>query len=116
MNLEKIEDSEEKESLRHEIRNLRRTRDCLVEQRCHLDRKLQKEKMLSEGEERKLLECEEAIEAIDAAIEYKNELICGRKSLDQQSCVERGKNFQYIVPYFGLYSFFMFQSFVIFGI
>jgi costal 2 protein len=26
-----------------------------------------------------MLECEEAIEAIDAAIEYKNELICGRK-------------------------------------
>jgi len=26
-----------------------------------------------------LLVCEEAVEAIDAAIEYKNELICGRK-------------------------------------
>jgi hypothetical protein len=39
-----------------------------------------------------MLECEEAIEAIDAAIEYKNELICGRKGqgLDN-SRVEREK-------------------------
>lgn len=29
-------------------------------------------------QERKLLECEEAIEAIDTAIEYKNNLICGK--------------------------------------
>lgn len=88
--LERAADVDEKESLRHEIRNLRRTRDCLVEQRCHLDRKLQKEKMLTDVEERKLLECEEAIEAIDAAIEYKNELICGRKEMDVER-VEREK-------------------------
>lgn len=30
------------------------------------------------GEERRLLELDEAIEAVDAAIEYKNEVICGR--------------------------------------
>lgn len=34
--------------------------------------------VLSTIEERKLLEYDEAIEAIDAAIEFKNELICGR--------------------------------------
>jgi costal 2 protein len=34
---------------------------------------------LSAVEERKMLECEEAIEAVDAAVECKNELICGRK-------------------------------------
>lgn len=75
-------DIDEKDALRHEIRNLRRTRDCLLEQRCQLDTKFKKEKMLSDAEERKLLECEEAIAAIDTAIEYKNELICGRKQLD----------------------------------
>lgn len=80
--LENKIDDEEKDSLRHEIRNLRLTRNCLVEQRCQLDGKLKKDKMLSDTEERKLLECEEAIAAIDAAIEYKNELICGRKHLD----------------------------------
>ncbi|CAG2054963.1 unnamed protein product [Timema podura] len=37
------------------------------------------EKVLNTLEERRLLECDEAIEAIDSAIEYKNELICGRK-------------------------------------
>lgn len=83
-------DVDEKDSLRHEIRNLRRTRDCLVEQRCQLDTKLKKEKMLSDNEERKLLECEEAIAAIDTAIEYKNELICGRKQLDA-AIIEREK-------------------------
>ncbi|KAK7867428.1 hypothetical protein R5R35_003850 [Gryllus longicercus] len=74
----------EKEALRHEIGNLRRTRDCLVDQRCNLDEKFQK-KTLSNVEERKLIECEEAIEAIDAAIEYKNELICGRNAQELNS-------------------------------
>lgn len=87
---ETVIEFDEKDSLRHEIRNLRRTRDCLVEQRCLLDVKLKKEKMLSDVEERKLLECEEAIEAIDIAIEYKNELICGRKQLDNDR-IEREK-------------------------
>ncbi|XP_034248718.1 kinesin-like protein costa [Thrips palmi] len=77
--LEKIKDEDEKEALRLEIHNLRSTRDCLIEQRCALDDKFKKENSLSTLEERKLLECDEAIEAIDAAIEYKNELICGRK-------------------------------------
>ncbi|EDW09997.1 kinesin-like protein costa [Drosophila mojavensis] len=72
----------QQESLRHEIRNLRRTRDHLLEQRCMLDRKLKRDKMLTQREERKLLECDEAIMAIDEAIEFKNELICGQKSID----------------------------------
>ncbi|XP_067627997.1 kinesin-like protein costa isoform X2 [Eurosta solidaginis] len=81
----------EKEGLRHEIRNLRRTRDHLLEQRCSLDRKLKRDKILSHREERKLLECDEAIEAIDAAIEFKNELICGHKSIDTSERVQREK-------------------------
>lgn len=36
------------------------------------------ERILDEAEERKLLQYEEAIEAIDLAIEYKNQVICGR--------------------------------------
>lgn len=80
--MERYQDGEQRESLRHEIRNLRRTRDHLLEQRCELARKLKREKVLTNTEERKLLECDEAIEAIDAAIEFKNELICGRKSVD----------------------------------
>lgn len=78
--LEKLKDEDEKQSLRLEIHNLRSTRDCLIDERCALDDKFQQEKSLTTLEERKLLECDEAIEAIDAAIEYKNELICGRKS------------------------------------
>ncbi|XP_023717471.1 kinesin-like protein costa isoform X3 [Cryptotermes secundus] len=90
--LEKTEDLDEKEALRHEIHSLRKTKECLSKERCGLDEKLQKDKKLSSIEERKMLECEEAIEAIDAAIEYKNELICGRKGqgLDN-SRVEREK-------------------------
>ncbi|XP_036333543.1 kinesin-like protein costa [Rhagoletis pomonella] len=87
----------EKEGLRHEIRNLRRTRDHLLEQRCTLDRKLKRDKMLSHREERKLLECDEAIEAIDAAIEFKNELICGHKSIDTSERVQREKGEQMLM-------------------
>jgi len=91
--LEHIKDAHEKEALRLEIHHLRSTRDCLIEQRCTLDTKFQKDKVLSTMEERKLLECDEAIEAIDAAIEYKNELICGRKGgLDSDSAArEKGE-------------------------
>lgn len=96
-NLEQYGDGEGKDSLRHEIRNLRRTRDHLLEQRFGLDRKLKKEKMLSHKEERKLLECDEAIEAIDAAIEFKNELICGRKSVDTNERLQREKGEQMLM-------------------
>uniref|UniRef100_A0A182WYE3 Kinesin motor domain-containing protein n=1 Tax=Anopheles quadriannulatus TaxID=34691 RepID=A0A182WYE3_ANOQN len=89
--------SAEKESLRCEIRNLRRTRDHLVEQRCQLDRKLREDKMPSFDEERKLVECDEAIEAIDAAIEMKNELICGRKSIDTDESLQREKGEQMLM-------------------
>lgn len=96
-NLEQYGDGEGKDSLRHEIRNLRRTRDHLLEQRFGLDRKLKKEKMLSHKEERKLLECDEAIEAIDLAIEFKNELICGRKSVDTNESLQREKGEQMLM-------------------
>lgn len=75
-------DEESLETLRHDIRNLRRTRELLVEQKCKLDVKGQNKKLLNEIEERKLIQYEEAIEAIDLVIEYKNELMCGRQSLN----------------------------------
>jgi len=92
LDLERTADTDEKEALRHEIRNLRHTRDCLVDEKCDLDEKLQKEKTLTMVEERKLLECGETIEAIDAMIEHKNEMICGRKDFDEtQSQREKGE-------------------------
>ncbi|XP_029167969.1 kinesin-like protein costa [Nylanderia fulva] len=92
MDLERTADIDEKEALRHEIRNLRHTRDCLVDEKCDLDEKFQKERTLTTTEERKLLECGETIEAIDAMIEHKNEMICGRKDFDEnQSQREKGE-------------------------
>lgn len=77
--LENMDLPKEKElTLRKEIKNLRKTRECLHDQRCSLGHKRKIYKSLSDSEERKLLECEEAIEAIDTAIEYKNNLICGK--------------------------------------
>ncbi|XP_075169295.1 kinesin-like protein costa [Haematobia irritans] len=89
--------SEDNEGLRHEIRNLRKTRDHLLDQRCSLDRKFKLEKSLSLKEERKLLECDEAIEAIDAAIEFKNEMICGHKSIDTSERLQREKGEQMLM-------------------
>lgn len=95
--LEQKKDDPLSMSLRHEIRNLRKTRDHLVEQRCSLDKKLKREKFLSNIEERKLLECDEYIEVIDTAIELKNEQICGRKSVDITESLEREKGEQLLV-------------------
>lgn len=77
--------NEELECLRHEIRNLRKTRDYLLEQRCRIDLKSQNKKIINEIEERKLLQFEEAIEAIDLAIEYKNEILCGHIPASEQA-------------------------------
>ncbi|KAH8372597.1 hypothetical protein KR009_000585 [Drosophila setifemur] len=96
-NLEEQPVSVQQESLRHEIRNLRGTRDLLLEERCHLDRKLKRDKVLTQKEERKLLECDEAIEAIDAAIEFKNELICGHRSIDTSERLQREKGEQMLM-------------------
>lgn len=60
----------EKESLRYEIRNLRRTRDTLLEQRVSLYKKLKRDKMLTYKEERKMLECDEAIMVSSIGILY----------------------------------------------
>lgn len=88
--LQMYADGDERDTFRHEIRQLRRTRDQLVDSRCTLDRKLKKDKRLSHDEQRRLFECDEGIEAIDAAIEYKNELICGgRKSVDTNESLQR---------------------------
>lgn len=90
-------EDKERESLRYEIRNLRRTRDTLLDQRVSLYKKLKRDKMLSYKEERKMLECDEAIEAIDDVIEAKNELICGHKSIDTNDTLEREKGEQLLM-------------------
>ncbi|XP_014249974.1 kinesin-like protein costa [Cimex lectularius] len=85
-------ENEREESFRHEIINLRDTRDILVEQRRSLDSKLNKEKMFTVDEERKFLEVDEAIEAIDATIEHKNELLCGHQGIEYNSITkEKGE-------------------------
>lgn len=78
-------DSEEQKAKRYEIQKLRKFRECLVEQKIYFDQKGKGVKGLMEKEKRKLRECNEGIEAIDAVIEYKNEMICGRKSIDLSS-------------------------------
>lgn len=79
------------EALRKEIVDLRNTKDCLLEQRRTLDEKYRKNKTLSTVEKRQILQCDEGIEAIDAAIEYKNEMMCGRRSLDSLCMKELGE-------------------------
>jgi costal 2 protein len=59
-----------------------------LELRCKIDLKSQNKKILNESEERKLLQYEEAVEAIHLIIEYKNSIICGHqpfKELEEQS-------------------------------
>lgn len=89
-NLDKFEEKDEK-AHREEIINLRKTRDSLVDQRSSINEKYHKEKRLSSSGDRKKIVYDETIEAIDTVIEYKNELICGRKSVDS---VERRRREQ----------------------
>jgi len=66
------------EDIRHKIHELRGIRDTFVRERQELDAKLEVEKLLSPAEEGTMLELDESIEALDAAIEYKNDTLLGR--------------------------------------
>ena len=63
---------------RLEIEDLRKIRNVFYQERQRLDDKLTEQQSLSSKEERQLVEIDESIEAIDSAIEYKNEIICNK--------------------------------------
>ncbi|XP_068175181.1 kinesin-like protein kif7 [Antennarius striatus] len=71
--------AQDSQHIRQEISNLRQEKDSLLKQRVELDDKLRQGNLLSPEEERTLLQFDEAIEALDAAIEYKNEAITQRQ-------------------------------------
>ncbi|XP_037365893.1 LOW QUALITY PROTEIN: kinesin-like protein KIF7 [Talpa occidentalis] len=67
------------QQIRGEIDTLRQEKDSLLKQRLEIDGKLRQGSLLSPEEERTLFQLDEAIEALDAAIEYKNEAITSRQ-------------------------------------
>nr|XP_033798728.1 kinesin-like protein KIF7 isoform X2 [Geotrypetes seraphini] len=67
------------QQIRHQISNLRQEKELLLKQRLEIDGKLRQGDLLSPEEERILFQLDEAIEALDAAIEYKNEAITHRQ-------------------------------------
>ncbi|XP_038602530.1 kinesin-like protein KIF7 isoform X2 [Tachyglossus aculeatus] len=67
------------QQIRREIENLRQEKDLLLKQRLEIDSKLRQGNLLTPEEERTLFQLDEAIEALDAAIEYKNESITCRQ-------------------------------------
>uniref|UniRef100_A0A665SZB4 Kinesin motor domain-containing protein n=1 Tax=Echeneis naucrates TaxID=173247 RepID=A0A665SZB4_ECHNA len=71
--------AQDSQQIRQEISNLRQEKDSLLKQRAELDDKLRQGNLLSAEEERTLFQLDEAIEALDAAIEYKNEAITQRQ-------------------------------------
>uniref|UniRef100_A0A669ECT3 Kinesin family member 7 n=1 Tax=Oreochromis niloticus TaxID=8128 RepID=A0A669ECT3_ORENI len=71
--------AQDSQQIRQEISNLRQEKDSLFKQRVELDDKLRQGNLLSPEEERTLFQLDEAIEALDAAIEYKNEAITQRQ-------------------------------------
>uniref|UniRef100_A0AAR2KNC4 Kinesin motor domain-containing protein n=1 Tax=Pygocentrus nattereri TaxID=42514 RepID=A0AAR2KNC4_PYGNA len=71
--------AQDSQQIRQEISNLRQEKEQLLKQRVELDDKLRQGNLLSPEEERTLFQLDEAIEALDAAIEYKNEAITQRQ-------------------------------------
>uniref|UniRef100_A0A673LNA4 Kinesin-like protein kif7 n=1 Tax=Sinocyclocheilus rhinocerous TaxID=307959 RepID=A0A673LNA4_9TELE len=71
--------AQDSQQIREEISNLRQEKELLLKQRVELDDKLRQGNLLSPEEERTLFQLDEAIEALDAAIEYKNEAITQRQ-------------------------------------
>ncbi|XP_029808156.1 kinesin-like protein KIF7 [Suricata suricatta] len=71
--------AQSQQRLRREIDALRQEKDSLLKQRLDIDGKLRRGSLLSPEEERTLFQLDEAVEALDAAIEYKNEAITSRQ-------------------------------------
>ncbi|XP_059953349.1 kinesin-like protein KIF7 isoform X1 [Mesoplodon densirostris] len=71
--------AQSQQQIRGEIDALRQEKDALLKQRLEIDGKLRQGSLLSPEEERTLFQLDEAIEALDAAIEYKNEAITCRQ-------------------------------------
>ncbi|XP_036909531.1 kinesin-like protein KIF7 isoform X5 [Sturnira hondurensis] len=71
--------AQSQQQIRGEIDALRQEKDSLLKQRLEIDGKLRQGSLLSPEEERTLFQLDEAIEALDAAIEYKNEAITCRQ-------------------------------------
>ncbi len=70
---------EQQSKLKDELKSLSQGRDKLKKQRTMLDSKLHEGSVLSPQEERRLFEIDEGIDALDAAIEFKNEAIANRR-------------------------------------
>ncbi|XP_071957109.1 kinesin-like protein KIF27 [Antedon mediterranea] len=66
-------------AIKQRIEGLIVDRDKLVQQRNLLDEKLQLGSILSPRQERRLIELNEGIDALDAAIDYKNETISNKQ-------------------------------------
>ncbi|KAL3842329.1 hypothetical protein ACJMK2_020357 [Sinanodonta woodiana] len=69
----------QKPVVQEEIQKLKHSREKLQKQRGQLDEKLHEGSLLSDEEERRLIELDEAIDALDAAIEYKTDIIRSRQ-------------------------------------
>ncbi|XP_033751505.1 LOW QUALITY PROTEIN: kinesin-like protein KIF27 [Pecten maximus] len=70
---------EHQAQVKDEIQTLSDSREKLNKQRLVLEKKLQDGRILSGPEERRMIELDEAIDALDAAIDYKNENINSRQ-------------------------------------
>nr|KAG5694021.1 hypothetical protein BaRGS_002475 [Batillaria attramentaria] len=70
---------------KEEIQQLKHKRDKLHRERQTIDNKLHEGKILSAAEERRLIELDEAMDALDAAIQYKNDTINSRQAELRQS-------------------------------
>ncbi|XP_053128627.1 kinesin-like protein KIF7 isoform X2 [Hemicordylus capensis] len=80
-----LSSAHDQQQIRQEIDNLRQEKDQLLKQRLEIDNKLRLGNLLSPEEERILFQLDEAIEALDAAIEYKNESITCRQRVLRSS-------------------------------
>ncbi|XP_033108904.1 kinesin-like protein KIF27 [Anneissia japonica] len=74
------------------LKALVQDRDKLVQQRSVLDEKLQLGSILSPHEERRLIELNEGIDALDAAIDYKNEIISNREEHLQANSLSQSES------------------------
>ncbi|XP_068784194.1 kinesin-like protein KIF27 isoform X2 [Struthio camelus] len=77
--------TEDKKDILEKIQVLQKERDELLTRRNSVDEKLKDGKVLSAEEEHVLFQLEEGIEALEAAIDYKNESIQSRQHLLRSS-------------------------------
>lgn len=88
LEIERLDNMDDKETLRQEIRKLRHKKDQLIDIKCRYNKNTSIGTSATDAKQRQLLLISEYVETIDAMIEQKNVMLCGKSDYHDNKSVK----------------------------